>query len=50
MDVQTYTVNGSTITLRFGDITASKAEVLVGSDDGWLSRGGGVSMAISKAA
>src|SRR5262245_39655517 len=50
MDTRLYSVNRSTIEVRFGDITSSQAEVLVSSDDGHLSRGGGVSMAISDAA
>src|SRR5687767_6095446 len=49
-DVRTYQVKNSTITLRFGDITESEADVLVSSDDFMLTRGGGVSRAISHAA
>ncbi|HPL29838.1 MAG TPA: macro domain-containing protein, partial [Anaerolineae bacterium] len=43
---RTYHAGNSTITLRFDDITTSKAQVLVSSDDFWLSMGGGVSRAI----
>jgi len=50
MDAQTYQVGNSSITLIFGDITTSRAEVLVSSDDCYLSMGGGVSAAISDAA
>ena len=49
MDSRTYKVGRSTITLIFGDITTSKAEVLVSSDDYYLSMGGGVSAAIRRA-
>jgi O-acetyl-ADP-ribose deacetylase (regulator of RNase III) len=49
MQARTYAVGRSSITLRFGDITASKAEVLVSSDDAWLSMGGGVSAALRRA-
>jgi O-acetyl-ADP-ribose deacetylase (regulator of RNase III) len=50
MESRTYRVGRSTITLIFGDITTSRAEVLVSSDDCFLSMGGGVSDAISRAA
>jgi O-acetyl-ADP-ribose deacetylase (regulator of RNase III) len=46
MDSKTYQVGSSRITLIFGDITTSKAEVLVSSDDYLLSMGGGVSESI----
>jgi O-acetyl-ADP-ribose deacetylase (regulator of RNase III) len=46
MDSRTYQVGSSRITLIFGDITTSKAEVLVSSDDYLLSMGGGVSESI----
>jgi len=47
---RTYEVAHSSITLRFGDLTESKAEVLVSSDDDLLSMGGGVSAALRRAA
>jgi O-acetyl-ADP-ribose deacetylase (regulator of RNase III) len=47
---RTYLVGKSNLTLEFGDITASKADILVSSDDGYLSMGGGVSGAILRAA
>jgi len=49
VDSRTYEVGNSTITLRFGDLTTSKAEVLVSSDDYLLSMGGGVSAALRRA-
>jgi O-acetyl-ADP-ribose deacetylase (regulator of RNase III) len=47
---RTYLVGKSQLTLEFGDITTSKADVLVSSDDAYLSMGGGVSQAILRAA
>ena len=49
MNARTYEIGQSTITLLFGDITRSSAEVLVSSDDFLLSMGGGVSYAIRRA-
>lgn len=46
MNSRSYEVGRSKTTLRFGDITTSKAEALVSSDDYYLSMGGGVSAAI----
>lgn len=46
---RTYEVGRSSITLRFGDIVESKAEVLVSSDDFLLSMGGGVSASLRRA-
>ena len=46
---RTYQVSMSTLTLEFGDITTSKADVLVSSDDSYLTMGGGVSAAIRRA-
>jgi O-acetyl-ADP-ribose deacetylase (regulator of RNase III) len=43
-------VGASTVALEFGDITTSKADVLVSSDDAYLTMGGGVSAAIRRAA
>ena len=48
MNSRTYEVGRSKITLLFGDITTSKAEALVSSDDYLLSMGGGVSAAIRR--
>jgi O-acetyl-ADP-ribose deacetylase (regulator of RNase III) len=42
----TYHVGRSTISIIFGDLTTSDAEVLVSSDDCYLSAGGGVSQAL----
>jgi O-acetyl-ADP-ribose deacetylase (regulator of RNase III) len=49
MNSRTYEVGRSRITLVFGDITTSKADALVSSDDYLLSMGGGVSAAIRQA-
>jgi O-acetyl-ADP-ribose deacetylase (regulator of RNase III) len=46
MQSRTYTIGRSSVTLRFGDITESRAEALVSSDDYMLSMGGGVSAAL----
>lgn len=43
---RTYQFNKSRLTLEFGDITASNAQVLVSSDDYYLSMGGGVSASL----
>jgi len=45
---RTYNIKNSTLTIIFGDITTSEKEVIVSSDDGFLSMGGGVSGAIRK--
>jgi O-acetyl-ADP-ribose deacetylase (regulator of RNase III) len=50
MDSRTYEIGHSRVTLIFGDITGSKADALVSSDDYMLSMGGGVSAAIRQAA
>jgi len=47
---RTYQVGASTLSLRFGDIIGSTADVLVSSDDSYLTMGGGVSAAIRRAA
>jgi len=47
---RTYQVGASTLSLQFGDITGSTADVLVSSDDSYLTMGGGVSAAIRRAA
>jgi O-acetyl-ADP-ribose deacetylase (regulator of RNase III) len=44
-----YQFGQSVLTLEFGDITTSDAQVLVSSDDGYLTMGGGVSAAILEA-
>ena len=44
-----YQFGPSRLTLQFGDITQSKAQVIVSSDDYYLSMAGGVSAAILKA-
>jgi O-acetyl-ADP-ribose deacetylase (regulator of RNase III) len=49
MNSRTYEVGRSKITLVFGDITTSKADAVVSSDDYLLSMGGGVSAAIRRA-
>lgn len=46
---RTYRFNDSYLTLTFGDITTSTAEVLVSSDDYKLTMSGGVSWAIRQA-
>jgi O-acetyl-ADP-ribose deacetylase (regulator of RNase III) len=46
---RSYRFGMSTLTLRFGDITTSDAQVLVSSDDSYISMGGGVSAAIHRA-
>lgn len=46
---RTYQFGKSTLTLLFGDITESQAQVLVSSDDYYLSMGGGVSGSLLKA-
>lgn len=45
-----YQIGVSTLTLEFGDLTKSKADVLVSSDDDYITMGGGVSAAIRRAA
>ena len=49
MRSRSYQVGRSRITLLFGDITRSEAEVIVSSDDFRLSMGGGVSASILRA-
>jgi len=41
-----YTINNSTLRVIFGDITSSTTDVIVSSDDAYLTMGGGVSKAI----
>lgn len=45
-----YTVNNSTLRVIFGDITKSTTDVIVSSDDAFLTMGGGVSKAIRRCA
>jgi O-acetyl-ADP-ribose deacetylase (regulator of RNase III) len=46
---RTYKFGESELTIRFGDITGSNAQVLVSSDDCYISMGGGVSAALLRA-
>jgi len=46
MDPRQYLFNKSTLTVKFGNILESHAEVIVSSDDCYVSMGGGVSRAI----
>jgi len=46
---KTYNFGKSNLTLKFGDISTSTAEVVVSSDDYMLTMGGGVSAAIRRA-
>lgn len=48
MDSRQYIFNKSTLTVKFGNILESQAEVIVSSDDCYVSMGGGVSRAILK--
>ena len=47
---RTYLFNNSKLTIKFGSITESSCEVIVSSDDYYLSMGGGVSKSISQCA
>ena len=49
MKPRKYQFNNSTLTIVFGDILTSKAEVIVSSDDTEISMGGGISGCIRKA-
>jgi O-acetyl-ADP-ribose deacetylase (regulator of RNase III) len=49
MKEKTYRFGKSKLTLKFGDITATETQVIVSSDDYYLSMGGGVSASILKA-
>jgi O-acetyl-ADP-ribose deacetylase (regulator of RNase III) len=44
-----YGFGQSVLILQFGDITESKADVIVSSDDAYISMGGGVSASILRA-
>ena len=48
MDSRQYIFNKSKLTVKFGNILESQAEVIVSSDDSYVSMGGGVSRAILK--
>jgi len=49
MDSRQYTFNQSTLTVKFGNILDTQAEVIVSSDDCYVTMGGGVSGAILRA-
>jgi O-acetyl-ADP-ribose deacetylase (regulator of RNase III) len=46
---RTYKYGKSLLTIEFGDITTSKSQVIVSSDDAYISMGGGVSASILRA-
>mgnify|MGYP002520629920 FL=1 len=46
MESRQYTFNNSTLTVKFGNILDTQAEVIVSSDDSYVTMGGGVSRAI----
>jgi O-acetyl-ADP-ribose deacetylase (regulator of RNase III) len=46
---RTYTLGRSQLSLEFGDLTSTRAKVVVSSDDAYLTMGGGVSLAIRAA-
>lgn len=48
MKERVYKIGNSTITIKFGDITTSQADVIVSSDDTGITMGGGVSRCIRK--
>ena len=49
MDSRQYTFNKSILTVKFGNIIDTKSEVIVSSDDCYVTMGGGVSLAILQA-
>lgn len=49
MNSRQYIFNKSTLTVKFGNIIDTKAEVIVSSDDCYVTMGGGVSCAILRA-
>lgn len=49
MESRQYIFNNSTLTVKFGNILDTKAEVIVSSDDCYITMGGGVSRAILQA-
>ena len=46
---RTYRFGDSTLTIRFGDIVRADAQVIVSSDDSYITMGGGVSASILRA-
>lgn len=46
MESRQYTFNNSTLTVKFGNILDTQAEVIVSSDDCYVTMGGGVSRTI----
>ena len=48
MESRQYIFNNSNLTVRFGNILESQSEIIVSSDDCYVSMGGGVSRAILK--
>ena len=48
MESRQYIFNKSKLTVRFGNILESQSEIIVSSDDCYVSMGGGVSRAILK--
>ena len=49
MEQRTYTFNQSILTVKFGNILESQAEIIASSDDCYVTMGGGVSLAILRA-
>ena len=49
MNSRTYRFGKANLTVEFGDITTSKAEIIVSSDDNYITMGGGVSGSILRA-
>jgi O-acetyl-ADP-ribose deacetylase (regulator of RNase III) len=49
MKNRSYQFGNSRLTIEFGDITSAKAQVIVSSDDYYITMGGGVSAAILRA-
>src|SRR5580704_10350233 len=49
MKNRSYQFGRSRLTIEFGDITSSKAQVIVSSDDYYITMGGGVSASILRA-
>lgn len=49
MESRQYAFNKSTLTIRFGNIIESQSEVIVSSDDCYVTMSGGVSRAILRA-
>lgn len=49
MESRQYIYNQSTLTVKFGNIIDSHADIIVSSDDSCVTMGGGVSRAILRA-